>query len=134
VAHFGVPRWPRRKPPSNADVQWIEKTAPQVSAAKAERAHRLVGQEDLVAQLERLLFDRDPIGINFESNTDEYRPEAETITLRLPEARTEADLLRTIHEEFTRWFGESTAGPVARYEGIASEIWLIRHDGPNTDA
>jgi hypothetical protein len=131
---LGVPRSPRRKPrPSDADVRWTDEIAPQIRAAKAERARRLVGQEDLVAQLERLLFERDPIGINFESNTDEYRPEAETITLRVPEARTEADLLRIVHEEFTRWFGESTAGPVAGYEGIASEIWLILDDSPDAD-
>jgi hypothetical protein len=130
-----VPRWPRRKPPpSDADVRWTEEIAPQIRAAKADRARRLVGQEDLVARLEGLLFEHDPIGINFESNTDEYRAEAETITLRLPEARTEAELLRVIHEEFLRWFGESTAGPVARYEGIASEIWLILHGGPDADA
>jgi hypothetical protein len=94
-----VPRWPRRKPPpSDADIRWTEEIAPQIRAAKAERARRLVGQEDLVVRLERLLFERDPIGINFDSNTDEYRAEAETITLRLPEARTETDLLQIIHE------------------------------------
>lgn len=132
LTHSGVPRWPRRKPPpSDADVRWSEEIVPQILAAKAERARLLVGQEDRVAQLEHLLFQRDPIGINFESNADEYRPEAETITLRLPEAGTEADLLRIIHEEFVHWFGDSTAGPISRYEGIASDVWLILNEGPD---
>jgi hypothetical protein len=126
-----VPRWPRRKPPqSDAVALWSEERAAHVRAARAERARRLVGQEDHVARLERLLFERDPIGIAFGPD-DEYRPEAETITLRLPEAETEADLLRIIHDEFTRWFGESTAGPISRYEGIASDIWLMLRVEPD---
>ncbi len=34
-------------------------------------------------------------------------------------------LLRAIHEEFVRSFGADTAGPVERYEEIASEIWQL---------
>ena len=104
------------------DRQWQE-IAPRVKAAAEERQRQLVGQEDRVVSLERLFFARDPIGINFSENADEYRPEAETITLRLPEASSETELLWIVHEEFVRWFGESTAGPINRYEGIASEIW-----------
>ena len=84
-----------------------------------------MGQEDLVASIEELLFRHDPILINFGHNTDEYRPEAETITLRLPEAATEQDLQRIVHEEFVHWFGN--AGPVEHYESIAREIWRSRH-------
>jgi hypothetical protein len=56
-----------------------------------------------------------------------YQPEAETITLRLPEVSTKADLLRIVHEQFVAWFGESTAGPINRYERITSEIWALLH-------
>lgn len=77
-----------------------------------------------MAGIEELLFRHDPIGINLEHNTDEYRPEAETITRRLSEATTEHDLQRIIHEEFQHWFAAS-AGPVERYDSIAREIWQI---------
>jgi hypothetical protein len=106
-------------------TEQLDDIGPKFKADRAERAQRLVGQEDVVKQIERLLFRADPIGINFEENTDEYRPEAETITLRLPEAANDRDLLRIIHEEFVRWFGDDTAGPMDRYGPIASEIWSL---------
>ena len=97
-----MPFWRRRKPPlTDTERQWREH-APQIQAAQEERARRLVGREDQVASIERLLFDRDPIGINFECNADEYRPEAETIILRSPEASTGFELLRIIYEGLSR--------------------------------
>lgn len=86
----------------------------------------LAGREALVAELEAMLFRHDPIGINFEENTDEYRAEAETIAIRLPEAHDEVDLLRIVHEEFVRWF-DDTAGDIERYREIAQEIWRSQH-------
>jgi RNAse (barnase) inhibitor barstar len=121
-----MPFWRRSKQTSeNPDRQWLEEIAPRVRAAQAQRQRLLVGQEDLVAQLERLLFRHDPVGLNFGENVDEYRPEVETITLRLPEVTNEADLLRIIHEEFVRWHDIDVAGRPSRYEGIASEIWAV---------
>ncbi len=83
----------------------------------------LVGQEDEVDWLEALLFEADPIGINFEENSDEYRPEAETIQLRRAEAHSTADVRRIIHEEFVRWFDDQLAGPPERYEQVARQVW-----------
>jgi hypothetical protein len=125
-----MPFWRRSKQtPADSDRQWREEIAPRIKAATEERQRRLVGQEDTVAQLERLLFEDDPIGINFEENVDEYRAEAETITLRLPEATSEDELLRIVHEEFVQWFDAHTAGPPGRYAGIASGIWaMLRED------
>ena len=101
----------------------------EVEAAREERKRRLVGQEELVTRIERLLFESDPIGIGFRE--DEYRVEAETITIRLPEAFTETELLRIVYEEFVEWFDESTAGPMLNYAPIASEIWALQH-GPSS--
>lgn len=78
-----------------------------------------------MARIEELLFRHDPIGINFGHNTDEYRSEAEVITIRLPEAATVHDLQRIIHEEFVRWFDASAAGPVECYDAITRDIWHI---------
>jgi hypothetical protein len=107
-----------------AEARWraVRENAAQ---ARQTRQQLLTGQEGLVASIEDLLFRHDPIGINFDHNTDEYRSEAETITLRLPEAVTEHDLRRIIHEEFVRWFDASTAGPAKHYDSITREIWQI---------
>jgi hypothetical protein len=73
-----------------------------------------------------LLFRHDPIGIAFDNdNLDEYEPEAGTILPRLRSCESPADALCAIHEEFVRWFGADTAGPVERYAEIASEIWQL---------
>ena len=80
---------------------------------------------DLISQIEAILFAADPIGINFETNTDEYSPEAKTIASRLREAGTTDELLRIVQEEFIHWFGPEIAGAVERYRGIATSIWII---------
>jgi hypothetical protein len=73
--------------------------------------------------LSTLLFGADPIGINYETNTDEYEPEVGTIIPRLKQARSEVDVRRIIHEEFCKWFDVKMAGPIEAYGGIASEVW-----------
>lgn len=80
---------------------------------------------ELLHQVEALLFRADPIGINFEDNTDEYSPGARTIVERLPSAQSEADVVRIVHEEFVRWFDASIAGNPERYRSVAAEIWQL---------
>lgn len=72
-----------------------------------------------------LLYRHDPIGINFEDNTDEYDLEARTILPRLRHCRTEKDVHDAVYSEFVRWFGTDTAGPPEQYQEIASEIWRL---------
>jgi hypothetical protein len=72
-----------------------------------------------------LLYRHDPIGINFEHNTDEYELEAETILPRLRGCRSADDVLQVIHAEFVHWFDSGTAGPPERYKEIASEAWQL---------
>jgi hypothetical protein len=79
----------------------------------------------LTSVVEALLYRRDPIGINFGDNPDEYEPYAETIVARLPECRSIKDMRAVVHEEFVRWFDEDIAGPASRYDKIAQEIWGI---------
>lgn len=95
----------------------------QVRVASTARKARLRGQDADVTWLEAALFEADPIGINFEENTDEYRPEAETITLRRCEATNLEDVRQIVHSEFVKWFDESSAGPPERYEQIAGRVW-----------
>lgn len=71
------------------------------------------------------LFEDDPIGINFEENTDEYEPEAGTIIPRLTQAQSVQDVVAIVHEEFCRWFGAEDAGPIEKYKNVASKIWEL---------
>jgi len=82
---------------------------------------------DLFDSVTALLFRNDPIGINFDENTDEYEPEARTILPKLHSCESSTDVRRVVHEEFTRWFGSDMAGPPDRYSQIASEIWDLWH-------
>jgi hypothetical protein len=105
-------------------MQWSEVQG-EITQDRRTRQGLLAGQQGLVGSLQDLLFRHDPVGINFAHNTDEYRPEAETISLRFSEAASEHDLQRIIHEEFVHWFDADTAGPVGRYASIAREAWQI---------
>ena len=78
---------------------------------------------DLFDRVAALLFEADPIGINFETNTDEYEPEVGTILPRLQDASSPLDVQRIVHEEFCRWFDADNAGPMHKYEAIAASIW-----------
>ncbi len=84
---------------------------------KAEYGSRFV-------EVSEILFRNDPIGINFESNTDEYEPEVETILPRLKNCFDVRDVLNVVYEEFQKWF-DNSAGDIEKYKGIAEEIWLL---------
>jgi hypothetical protein len=79
-----------------------------------DRRHLKKEYGELFESIANLLFNADPIGINFEINTDEYNPEVGTILPRLRSCRCADDVLQVTHEEFTRWFGADTAGRVER--------------------
>lgn len=91
----------------------------------AER--RLLREEygELFDSIAMLLLRHDPVGINFEVNTDEYQPEAGTILPRLRSCQSVDQVRQVVHEEFTRWFDADIAGPAERYTEIASEIWQL---------
>ena len=69
-----------------------------------------------------ILFQHDPIGINFDDNTDEYEPEVETILPRLRSCRSSDDALNVIYDEFQKWF-DGDAGPREAYTEISKEVW-----------
>jgi hypothetical protein len=74
-------------------------------------------------QVAAILFRHDPEGINFDTNTDEYEPEAGTIIPRLPSCGTEDDVLRVQQEEFATWFGPGPSQPLLHFELPAKDIW-----------
>ncbi len=94
-----------------------------VEEIKMERQRLRREYGKLYDEILEILFRNDPIGINFEFNTDEYGPEVGTILPRLKEARSPEDLQKIIHQEFVRWFDADIAGTKARYAKIAHEVW-----------
>lgn len=92
-------KWFGRAKAPSADELWEQQKA-TITAAKESRYARTVTQRDIVAEVSRILFEADPIGINFESNTDEYDAEAETIVIALRSASNVDDARATIHEAF----------------------------------
>src|SRR3954471_2302744 len=91
----------------------------------ALRAELVIGREDRVAAIAAILFERDPIGVNYEENTDEYRSEAQCIVIRLAAAQNEADVSAIVYDEFAHWFGITSAGPRSRYDEISRRIWTM---------
>lgn len=80
---------------------------------------------DLHDKIQALLFRHDPIGINFETNTDEYDPEVRTILPRLKSCHSVGAVRRMVHEEFVDWFGAEIAGEQEHYTQIGREIWEL---------
>lgn len=82
---------------------------------------RLVGKEELVADMTEALFEMNPVGLDT-TDPKEFRPEAETITLSLPSELSLDSLQRVIHEQFVNWFDADMAGELGRYRGAALAV------------
>ena len=77
----------------------------------------------LFDRIAAILFEADPMGINFGTDTDEYEPEVATILPRLHEAGSAQEVERIVHEEFCRWFDAEDVGPPQNYRFVAEVIW-----------
>jgi hypothetical protein len=77
----------------------------------------------LFERVSKILFEADPIHINFVSNTDEYDPEVGTILPRLEGAHSQEDVRTIVFEEFCRWFGLHLARRTENYDPVAKRIW-----------
>lgn len=89
----------------------------------AERQRLKAEYRELFDEVAALLFRHDPVGINFDDNTDEYEPEVGTILPRLRSCHSAEDVRRVVHQEFTRWFDADIVGSEHHYDKIAKEIW-----------
>jgi hypothetical protein len=90
----------------------------------------------LFEEASALLFRHNPIGLDFETNIDEYDPEVGTVLPRLSNCGSPEDVQRVLHEEFTRWFSPADAGPPERYRGAAVDLWELwqRHQSPGLNS
>ena len=83
---------------------------------------------ELFDRVSQLLFTWDPIGINFEFNTDEYEPEVDTILPRLRSCTCAEDVQQVVYEELCRWFDADYVGPLESYDQIGRDIWAEIRD------
>lgn len=118
--------WRRREAETNGEVDWARASA-EVLTSRERRLAALEGQEPLVDELAAVLFEADPIGLNFETNPDEYAAEAQTIALRLPEIDDLDQLRALIHQEFVRWFDADLAGNPSKYTALAQKVLAVWH-------
>jgi hypothetical protein len=88
----------------------------------SERAELRKRYKSAYARLAALLFEEDPIGINFGDNSDEYEPEVGSILRQLASCRGMEDIQSMVHREFCAWFDAYTAGPRGHYARIAARI------------
>jgi hypothetical protein len=80
--------------------------------------------QSLVAAIEHAINEADPIGLlKGGAPADEYGPEIGTIVPRMVNAQSADEITTVLHEEFSRWFGDDTAGPRQAYEVPARQIW-----------
>ena len=91
--------------------------------ARAARRVLKTAYREAFMRLAEILFEEDPIGINFEDNTDEYEAEAGTILPKLRDCQTVEQIQRVLHSEFVRWFDVQIAGSPDRYRRAAERIW-----------
>lgn len=94
-----------------------------VADERAKREALKTDYQAIFGTISRILFEEDPMGINFDDNTDEYDPEAGTIIPRLASCTSTADTQRVVHEEFVRWFSAADAGALERYDRVAARVW-----------
>ena len=107
-------------------------TPDEVKLHRAERKRLSSSYKLLLNEISAVLFRHDPIGINFEDNTDEYDAEAGTILTRLRRDLSVEETTAIVHEEFVRWFEPGTAGSRERYSAIATEILAAYQKWPKS--
>ena len=104
--------------------EWPPEVTAKVERDREARESVRASHPNLFQAISESLFKNDPMGINFESNTDEYEAEAGTIIPRLKSCATEEEALSVVYDEFLRWFGDC-AGSRSHYQKSASDIWHI---------
>jgi len=95
------------------------KKRPRVDQYAQQRAE--FGQ--LFVEVAAILFEHDPAGINFGTNSDEYEPEVAGILPQLKDARSEADVRKIVHSVLTEMFEGIICDPEERFQALAEEIW-----------
>lgn len=72
-----------------------------------------------------ILFEHDPVGINYVTNCDEYDSETATIIPRLPECKSESDVRTLLQDVLLSWFTEQLVPDDDVVYAIARDIWAL---------
>jgi len=114
-------------------ADWPPEVLAKINRGRAARESVRKQNPQFFADVSDAMFLRDPIGINFKTNTDEYDSEAGTVIPRLEKCSSSDDVVIVLHEEFGRWFGADTAGDRSRYVELAKDIWALwKQERPNS--
>ena len=92
---------------------------------RAERKRLKIEYSALFDDLTALLYQLDPVGLNYGINPDEYEPEVGTILPRVMELETASEIASIIREEFEVWFGTGTRVESATYEELGTEVLVV---------
>jgi hypothetical protein len=115
-------RAPHRKPePRGNSPELVERVKKQDDLCKKVRQQ----YPKLYNEVSAVMFKIDPIGINYQTNTDEYDFEAGAVIARLKDCATADDVATVLQEVFTESFDAQMAGDRSRYAGMAREIWAL---------
>jgi hypothetical protein len=96
-----------------------------VTDAERQRENRALLRQRFGSTYDRLsliLFEEDPVGINFKTNTDEYEPEVDTILPRLRSCESIEHVRNVVYEEFVHWFGAEQVGELSSFQRIAERV------------
>ena len=111
---------------NNSESEFPPEVLERISLAHAKRSAVQAEDPIFFAAVSKAMFERDPIGINFADNTDEYDAEAGTVIPRLASCRSAEDVAQVLLEEFRSWFGVETAGDLPAYRALAADIWSLQ--------
>ena len=133
VIAIGSPMASANDQPTDTKVsEWPPEILEKVNRDRIARENVRRQDPELFAAISNAMFQHDPIGISSTTNTDEYDPETGTVIPRLASCTSADDVAIVLHEEFVKWFGESTAGDRGRYFDLANDIWsLWQNHRPN---
>ena len=115
-----------RETMSDSGSEFPREVLERINRSRAARSDVQARDPTFFAAVSKAMFERDPIGINFNDNTDEYDAEAGTVIPRLSACRSTEDVAQVLLEEFPSWFGAETAGDLPAYRALAADIWLLQ--------
>lgn len=89
----------------------------------------------LLQSISSILYNCDPMCLNFDCNGDEYDPEAISIIYELQDAKSAKDVANIVIGQFQEWFGEDLSPFKAndKFIRMCRSIWMAwcAHDKPH---
>jgi hypothetical protein len=113
---------------STSDGEFPPEVLARIDQARSARLAIQTKDPEFFAAVSGAMFQHDLLGINFGDNTDEYDAEAGTVIPRLGACFSVEDTARVLHEEFVAWFGSETAGDIASFRALASDVWRLKRE------